>query len=207
LILKENSLCTRDNDGNRVQCPGTSDFLLDCMCGNIIRGRFDPALPFFTTNGSFWCNHTTALLAGTTPEHRQADTRNYCNSRGYESVALIPVKARDNRTGLIQLNDHRADMFTLDLIEYMEMIGEQIGLALNSSMTYEKLKQALADAKVLRGLIPICACCKKIKDDKGYWNSVEVYIRNHSEAEFTHGYCPECTVRMLAEIKSQGAAP
>ena len=47
-------------------------------------------------------------------------------------------------------------------------------------------------AKVLRGLLPICTSCKKIRDDQGYWNQLEIYIREHSEAEFTHGLCPEC---------------
>ena len=46
--------------------------------------------------------------------------------------------------------------------------------------------------KVLKGLLPICTSCKKIRDDQGYWNQLEIYIREHSEAEFTHGLCPEC---------------
>jgi hypothetical protein len=54
------------------------------------------------------------------------------------------------------------------------------------------LEEALASIKTLRGLIPICVSCKKIRDDEGYWNQVEVYIAQHSEAEFTHGICPDC---------------
>jgi hypothetical protein len=46
--------------------------------------------------------------------------------------------------------------------------------------------------KVLKGLLPICTSCKKIRDGQGYWNQLEIYIREHSEAEFTHGLCPEC---------------
>jgi PAS domain S-box-containing protein len=56
----------------------------------------------------------------------------------------------------------------------------------------DELTEALAKVKTLRGLIPICASCKKIRDDKGYWSQVEVYVRDHSEAEFSHGICPEC---------------
>jgi hypothetical protein len=55
-----------------------------------------------------------------------------------------------------------------------------------------ELKQALSEVKTLRGFLPICSNCKKIRDDKGYWNQIEVYVRDHSEAEFTHGICPEC---------------
>ncbi len=55
-----------------------------------------------------------------------------------------------------------------------------------------ELKEALANIKTLKGLLPICAWCKKIRDDKGYWKKVETYIREHSDASFTHGICPDC---------------
>ena len=56
-----------------------------------------------------------------------------------------------------------------------------------------ELSEAAEKVKLLSGLIPICASCKKVRDDKGYWSQVEVYIREHSEATFSHGICPECT--------------
>jgi PAS domain S-box-containing protein len=55
-----------------------------------------------------------------------------------------------------------------------------------------ELTEALANVKTLRGLIPICASCKKIRDDQGYWSQVEVYVRDRSEAQFSHGICPDC---------------
>jgi two-component system, cell cycle sensor histidine kinase and response regulator CckA len=55
-----------------------------------------------------------------------------------------------------------------------------------------ELQDAIAKARTLRGLLPICSSCKKIRDDKGYWNQLEAYILEHSEAEFTHGICPDC---------------
>lgn len=63
------------------------------------------------------------------------------------------------------------------------------------------LKQALAEIKALRGILPICATCKKIRDDKGHWNQIEAYVRTHSEAEFTHGICPECEGESYASLK------
>jgi hypothetical protein len=54
------------------------------------------------------------------------------------------------------------------------------------------LRRALDEVETLRGLLPICASCKKIRDDKGYWNHIEVYISNHSHVDFTHTLCPEC---------------
>lgn len=62
-----------------------------------------------------------------------------------------------------------------------------------------ELQEALASIKVLRGLLPICSHCKKIRDDKGYWKQVEVYIREHSEAEFSHGLCPDCVRKLYPE--------
>jgi AmiR/NasT family two-component response regulator len=55
-----------------------------------------------------------------------------------------------------------------------------------------ELQDALAKVKMLRGMLPICANCKKIRDDKGYWHQVEIFIRDHSEAELSHGICPDC---------------
>ena len=64
----------------------------------------------------------------------------------------------------------------------------------------EEKEAALAKIKVLSGMLPICASCKKIRDDKGYWNQMEAYIRDHSEAEFTHGICPDCAKRLYPEL-------
>lgn len=62
-----------------------------------------------------------------------------------------------------------------------------------------RLQDALAQAKILSGLLPICASCKSIRDDQGYWNQIESYIRERSDAEFTHGICPECAERLYPE--------
>jgi hypothetical protein len=70
-----------------------------------------------------------------------------------------------------------------------------------------RVDEAMAKIKVLNGLIPICASCKKIRDDKGYWNQLEEYVHKHSEATFSHGVCPECAEKLyggyLAKIKKQ----
>ena len=59
-----------------------------------------------------------------------------------------------------------------------------------------ELQQAMSEVRVLSGLLPICALCKRIRDDKGSWNQIEAYIQDHSEAEFTHGLCPECAEKL-----------
>jgi PAS domain S-box-containing protein len=64
----------------------------------------------------------------------------------------------------------------------------------------EQLQQALAQVKALSGFLPICASCKKIRDDQGYWQQIESYIREHSEAEFSHGLCPDCARRLYPDL-------
>ncbi len=64
-----------------------------------------------------------------------------------------------------------------------------------------RLQDALDNIKRLSGLLPICSSCKKIRDDKGYWNQIERYIAEHSEAEFSHGICPECVKKLYPQYK------
>lgn len=69
-----------------------------------------------------------------------------------------------------------------------------------------ELKEALIEVKTLSGLLPICISCKKIRDDKGYWNQLEAHISKYSEARFSHGICPEC-IALLRKKKSQTPGP
>jgi len=64
-----------------------------------------------------------------------------------------------------------------------------------------ELQEALAEIRTLKGFIPICASCKKIRDDEGYWNQLEAYISKHTDAIFTHSICPQCAEKYKAEIK------
>ena len=66
------------------------------------------------------------------------------------------------------------------------------------------MQDALASVKSLSGLLPICASCKKIRDDKGYWSQVESYIQKHSDATFAHGLCPDCLKQLYPELVEGG---
>jgi ligand-binding sensor domain-containing protein len=70
----------------------------------------------------------------------------------------------------------------------------------HEEMLERRIQEGLAEIKVLSGLLPICASCKNVRDDRGYWNRIEVYIREHSEAEFTHGLCPGCLRKLYPEF-------
>ncbi len=149
-VRAETSLCARDAGGAPLRDPDGNP-VLDCMCGNILCGRFDPGLPFFTPNGSFWSNCTTELLAGTTAEDRQARTRNRCNGEGYESVALIPLRSGTQTLGLLQVNDRARDRFTPELIQFLERTGHQLGLALAQRQAQEALRISEARFRDISG--------------------------------------------------------
>jgi PleD family two-component response regulator len=88
--------------------------------------------------------------------------------------------------------------------------GERIKRAEDALRTKERqqqelishLEEALAEIKTLKGFIPICASCKKIRDDEGYWNQIEAYISKRTDAVFTHGLCPDCVEQYRAEMKN-----
>jgi hypothetical protein len=74
----------------------------------------------------------------------------------------------------------------------MQALSRQVMALLELRRVSARLAEALEHVKTLHGLLPICAWCKRIRDDQGYWNQVEAYIRAHSDADFTHGICPKC---------------
>ncbi len=124
-VLTENTLCVVDGR-NEIVKDDSGDPVLECMCGNVIRGRFDPEKEFFTEYGSFWTNSTSELLAKTSEESMQAKNRNRCNREGYESVALIPLRMAGEGYGLLQFNDKREGMFTPAKINLLERIAANI---------------------------------------------------------------------------------
>jgi CheY-like chemotaxis protein len=66
-----------------------------------------------------------------------------------------------------------------------------------------QLRDALDRVKTLSGLLPICAACKKIRDDRGYWKQIELYLKEHCEAEFTHSYCPDCARKIIQNSEKE----
>jgi PAS domain-containing protein len=90
----------------------------------------------------------------------------------------------------------------VQMIEYSMDISDRKEAEKRREQLISELEAALAQVKLLSGLLPICSFCKKIRDDSGYWNQIERYIREHSEAEFTHGICPDCMEKYYPEVKT-----
>ncbi|HEY3420118.1 MAG TPA: response regulator [Methanomassiliicoccales archaeon] len=137
-VLLETHLCSYDDHGELCM-DGNGYPILECMCGNVICGRFDVTKDFFTANGSFWTNNTTKLLATSTEDDRHSRTRNRCNVEGYESVALIPLSMGRERYGLLQMNDRRIGIFSPQLIARWERLAGYLSVALSKFLADEAL--------------------------------------------------------------------
>jgi len=100
--------------------------------------------------------------------------------------------------------EKRVERRTAELRETNDELTQEIAERTRAEEEKEKLvielREALSQVKKLSGLLPICASCKKIRDDTGYWQQIEAYIRDHSEAEFSHSICPECARRLYPQF-------
>ena len=152
-VQKENCLCSYNKEGNILR-DSVGNPVLECMCGNVICGRFDPDKPFFTQQGSFWSNSTSELLASTSEADRQSRTRNRCNGEGYESVGLFPLRFGTNTFGLLQVNDHRKGVFTPTRISVLEILRDNISIALDKFHVEEALKKSEDKFRMLVNLSP-----------------------------------------------------
>ncbi|GAB6095624.1 hypothetical protein JCM14469_18760 [Desulfatiferula olefinivorans] len=90
-------------------------------------------------------------------------------------------------------DDYLAKPFDLGELRARVEVGRRmVEMQEQLAVQFRELRQALDHIKTLQGIVPICCFCKKIRDDKGYWDQVEVYVSKHSNAEFSHGICPDC---------------
>jgi PAS domain S-box-containing protein len=88
----------------------------------------------------------------------------------------------------------------MQMIEYLMDITPRKEAEKEREELVKVLQEALAEVKRLSGLLPICASCKKVRDDKGYWEQVEIYVEKHTEAEFSHSICPECEKKLYPDL-------
>ncbi|MFH1476644.1 MAG: response regulator [Verrucomicrobiota bacterium] len=115
------------------------------------------------------------------------------------AMPVIVLTGMDDKEMAIRIVQEGAqDYLVKSLVDYT-MLARSIRYSIERKRTLlekdqliEQLRETLADVKTLSGLLPICASCKHIRDDKGYWHQVESYIQQHSAAVFTHGLCPKC---------------
>ncbi len=140
-IENENFLCEK-NKNDKIIIDKNGKPILHCICGNIINKKIDPKSKLYTKNGSFWTNSLTEVLLTTTDLENQTLFINKCQKEGYESIAIIPLQSDKEIIGFVHLNDKRKNMFSLDIIEFFENIGESIGIALDRIKAEEEIKNS-----------------------------------------------------------------
>ena len=109
----------------------------------------------------------------------------------------------DETTRAKDLNEELISEIVERQVAQEELKKARDGLEQRVEERTSELRQALENVKVLRGLLPICSLCKKIRNDQGYWTQLEVYIRDHSEAEFSHGLCDACAKKIYPGIDTE----
>jgi DNA-binding response OmpR family regulator len=98
-------------------------------------------------------------------------------------------------------DDYLVKPFDLEELRARVHVGIRVAtLQENLAARVSELQEALASVKQLSGLLPICSYCKRIRSDKDYWEQVDSYIAHHSEAQFSHGICPTCYSKLMAEL-------
>ncbi len=96
--------------------------------------------------------------------------------------------------------NYSAELNKYFLVTAFQPAPNQLASVFTDITERKEVEKALNEVKMLSGLLPICASCKQIRNDTGYWQSVESYISSHSQAEFTHGLCPDCIKKLYPDI-------
>ncbi|MEW6669004.1 MAG: GAF domain-containing protein [Thermodesulfobacteriota bacterium] len=133
---------------------------------------------------------------------------------GFRSIMNVPLFLRGRIVGGLLLRSLKPFAYTEAHLALAQKVGHQIAGPIANTRLYmelqhtqeerekliQNLQEALLKVKTLNGLLPICASCKKIRDDKGYWTQIEAYIRDHSDADFSHAICPECMEKLYPDF-------
>ncbi len=120
----------------------------------------------------------------------------------YVCESIKVYEDNQNKTFIVTATPHRdAQGNQIGILECFQDITERRKLEKEKESLIEQLKETVEKVKTLSGFLPICANCKKIRDDKGYWKQVEAYISEHSEAEFSHSICPDCNAKYYDQLK------
>ena len=153
-----------------------------------------------------WGLNNKACVMSNSPSN---DTRSTGTPEGHipvKRVICAPAMDGDKLVGQISVANSEND-YTQDDVTTLQKLTSIFSLGIRAKLAEEAknnvigdLEKAMSEIKTLKGLIPICSSCKKIRDDQGFWQAVEVYIRDRTEAEFSHGICPDCARKLYPQF-------
>jgi hypothetical protein len=124
--------------------------------------------------------------------------------RFYTGIPLINPEGL--ALGTLCVVDHQPRLLSAAQQKALQALSRQVMVLLELRRVSARLAEALEHVKTLQGLLPICAWCKRIRDDKGYWDQIEAYFHKSTGADFTHGICPQCLEKAHAEWEHKRSA-
>lgn len=136
-IKLENFLAKKDKNGATVRGENGQP-ILECMCGDILNGKYDSSRPFYTKSGSFFMGEGSTKELNDTVKFMNCMVRGKCMQEGYKSVAIIPIPYNNKNIGLIQLNSIKVNAFDISIIEIVEQIAFTIGKSIGKFICEEE---------------------------------------------------------------------
>lgn len=165
----------RKHGGSEITVPEISRQILDCV---LSEGQ--------------------PIAAADALEDPAFDTSPSVHALHIRSVMCVPLMAHNDTIGALYLDNRlEQNAFTSSDLKFLQLFANQAAVSIENAILNE---HALVEIKTLRGIIPICSHCKNIRDDEGYWQQVEIYVRDHSEAEFSHSICPDCMQKHYPDV-------
>ena len=147
------------------------------------------------------------IVKDATKDRRFADSALVTGEPHIRFYAGIPlVNPEGLALGTLCVVDHQPRRLSAAQQKALQALSRQVMALLELRRVSTHLADALEHVKNLQGLLPICAWCKRIRDDKGYWDQVEAYIHKSTGADFTHGICPQCLEKLCAKERDQPSA-
>lgn len=138
------------------------------------------------------------LLDLSLPDSRGLETFLALKKKGADLPIIVMTGLDDENLAVRAVQEGAQDYLVKKQLN-ADLLSRAIRYSIEREKLVVKLRTALEQINTLKGFIPICASCKNVRDDQGYWHQVEEYVRAHSDAEFSHGICPDCARRYYAD--------
>lgn len=150
-----------------------------------------------------WCGHFSKFYTDNPANKVGLEmTEAICGATRDEISYRVQVRHKNGGAIWLEVNKqaYKADGKVAGVIGVARDISRRVRLEEEREKLIVELREAMAKIRTLKDMLPICASCKKIRDDKGYWKQIESYIREHTDTEFTHSICPECARTLYPEL-------
>ncbi len=192
--LDECFFCVHDGLSQLPSQEGAEGLLLDELedaCMALLGGASPPSSVAATDFGT-WCLDMPLQPTEGAPSHW---------SRLFGRLLLVPLQAGEEKSGLLLVAGTRDSLFSPETVACLETIAAMSALAVAAELARARLVVAQQEISLQRKFMPICAHCKKIRDDEGYWNDFETFMARHFDTSFSHGICPECLSRHYPQLR------